>query len=276
MEMIESFATMLLADSFWSRWEDNDLAIDLLTQEERNQFRQSYAGPGCEIVQGMQDGICDLEIDLQSFLPLEMTQKIVDSVNESWKGKYSVEQLHEYCERASHRLILGQVGHGVDADDDTDIAEMFKELGIEIPSGYYESPYEQAENLVRKVEETLAHKYGHEWVQCSTNKYDVLILVQNIGNGQAWFSVKATDLSTFKSAWVTNKHCIVSMTGSSKWEDEFADWEMPLEEAIIKKRMLEARMTNPFVHRSPSGVLWFQEWFDREVAEDPFDEYEWK
>lgn len=263
-EMIESFATMLLADSFWSCWEDNEFVIDLITYEERNKFRQSYAGSGCEITQGMKDAVCDLEMDLKQFLPLEMTQEIVLRVDKFWKGKYSVEQLHEYCERASHRLILGQIGHGVDADDDTHIAEMFDELGIETPRSSHEGAYEQGENLARKVEEILAQTYGHKWINCSTAKYDILILVQNV-DGQAYFSVKATNLQTFKSSWVTDAHCIVSATEGSKWKDEFADWEMTPEEALQKMQIIQEKIQNSAE---------FRESLHNELGTDE-EEFEW-
>jgi hypothetical protein len=263
-EMIESFAIMLLADAFWSTWEDDESVIDLITQEEREKFRRSYAGEGCEIVQGMEYALEDLDIDIKPFLLLEMVQQIVDNVNEFWKGKYSVEQLHEYCQRASHRLILGQVGHGVTASDDPNIAEMFEELGISTPPSSHEGVHEQGENLARKVEETLALKYEHKWVDCQTSKYGIMILVQNLGNDDAWFSVKATNLNTFKFAWVTNMHSIVTVTGSSEWKKEFAVWEMPFEEAIAKMQILEDKMKDSA----------FMEWLHKDLESDE-EEFEW-
>jgi hypothetical protein len=263
-KMIESFATMLLADAFWSTWEDDESVIDLITQEEREKFCRSYAGSGCEIVQGMECALEDLEIDIKPFLPLEVVQQIVDNVNEFWKNKYSVEELHEYCQRASHRLILGRIGHGVDADDDTHIAEMFEELGISTPPSSHEGAYEQGENLASKVEETLAVKYGHQWVKYSTSKYDILILAQKAGDGNSYFSIKAMNRSTFKSDWVTNMHSIVTVTGSSEWEKEFADWEMPFEEAIAKMQILEDKMKDSA----------FMEWFHKDLESDE-EEFEW-
>jgi hypothetical protein len=263
-EMIKSFATMLLADAFWSEWEDDEFVIDLITQEERETFRRSYAGSGCEVVQGLEYVIEDLEIDIKPFLPISLVQKIVDHVNNAWSEKYSVEQLHEYCQRASHRLILGQIGHGVTATDDPNIGEMFEELEIKVPHSISEGAYEEGWSLVREVEQRLAHKAGHQWVKCSTSKYTCLILVQDIGNGKAWFSVKATSLDSFKSSWVTNMPSIVDVTASSKWKHEVADWEMPFDEAILKMRTLEEQMK----------VAAFKERINRDLEKDQ-EEFDW-
>jgi len=67
-------------------------------------------------------------------------------------GKLTLADLYEEDEQAAHRFVMGAEGHGINADDDTHMAEWLKEQGVDLDKMHYlnfEGPHDQAYEFIQ-------------------------------------------------------------------------------------------------------------------------------
>jgi hypothetical protein len=166
-EMLKDLATTLLADTFWNEWDNlyssdrnPDDELPLIPWKQWDSIRTSYAGAGCEIVSGMVDLFESYGVELEPFLPIALTEKIVAAYDKAWGGRLTLAKLYEFDggedSRSAHRAVLGAVGHGVGISDDPAILEWVEGHGVDEPTlPYFDSPYNEAWDAVLAMQKAV-------------------------------------------------------------------------------------------------------------------------
>jgi len=146
-DMYEDLAHLLLTDAFVSAVEDSESASnDKLYEMLRSQGQE---------LTGALDGLAeDLGVKLEPFYPLQMVKDIEAEADKKWKGAMTLEELYDMDEGAASSLMLYALGAGVSPWDDHD-----EETIPKIELGYYESPYENALNLIDAMRGKMDEHY---------------------------------------------------------------------------------------------------------------------
>ncbi|QLE46381.1 hypothetical protein FD723_39920 (plasmid) [Nostoc sp. C052] len=156
--MIVDLSVSLLIEAFWCSWE-NIASDDWITEAEVQKVRQRYYCQQ-EISETFDALLREFEIsDIEDFLPITLTQQIVDKCNQAWGDKFSVEELYEINQLATYHLVMGFVGYGCTATDDPNVFILFQEKEITKPRGHFESAYNEAEKLIDAIRFNILKKH---------------------------------------------------------------------------------------------------------------------
>lgn len=122
--MYAALALTLLVDAYCGEIEDQE-------SPHRGQY-EVMRKFGRELTTAVPDMAVHYGVDLTPHLPIETIKKMEATVNEKWAGNLTLFELYKHSEKMAHRLILGLIGHGVNADDDTEDAEWLERKGIDL------------------------------------------------------------------------------------------------------------------------------------------------
>jgi hypothetical protein len=135
-----------------------------------------------DLTQSIPHVMQEYDVDIDKYLPMELVNKIIKAFDADWKGKLTVKELYDYDDQAAHRLMLGALGHGVNADDDRETEKWLKEKGIDkIKDVHFENDF----NKATEAYDELKTNYGKEDITAAANhslKYLMSSLYQLLGN----------------------------------------------------------------------------------------------
>ena len=152
MAMREELALTLLADAVASEVENSDSEHSPIPEDLRDEMRAHIIRPQEDIVEMVRDEAARCGLDLEKFLPVELIDEMADAFLKASGGKLTLADLYEEDEQAAHRFVMGAEGHGINADDDTHMAEWLKEQGVDLDKMHYlnfEGPHDQAYEFIQ-------------------------------------------------------------------------------------------------------------------------------
>ena len=141
--MIKDLALTLLADSVAS-----------IVENSSEEIRELFLRPQEDIVECLKATAEDLGIDLEPYLPIELTKEIIASYEQAWDCNLKFEDLYEQDSQSAHRAILGSLGHGVQINDEDSTEEWLISQGVKKMKSQrlFEGPFELAMDFVAEVE----------------------------------------------------------------------------------------------------------------------------
>lgn len=126
---------------------------------------EGVLGENCNEIMRSQEDLMDTVpefvvgygLSVEPYLPIDLATEFVTALEKEWAGKLTLNELHEFDDKAIGRIALASMGHGVGPEDETETAEFLKEKGcqdtdydsfVDVQSGTF--------NYVCKLNERLA------------------------------------------------------------------------------------------------------------------------
>ena len=107
------------------------------------------------MTESLRDLIRERGVKYRDLLPTKIVERIGKHIDEQWKDQeFSFAELYDSEPQAAHREILGALGHGVSASDDSDVEAWLEELGVDPhPTRHLniDNDYNAAEKLISRL-----------------------------------------------------------------------------------------------------------------------------
>jgi hypothetical protein len=138
MEMITDLAISIFVEAFADEIEnlENQSKFDLLTASELAQVQDNYI-LGYDLHQSISELFSDFGLNIQDYLPINQTKKIVNQINFQWRGNYKMEEFYEFNQLESHYFLLDLIGQSSGAVDSV-VDQLFKDKNIYKPTNILE------------------------------------------------------------------------------------------------------------------------------------------